>query len=118
MRLSLLALVPALAAVMAIAPVGSVLAASKHTVRASGVVTLREGPGSRYRVIGKLRDGARFHLETCTPDSEWCLVLNKDGDELGWALGSYLVGFPAKTEVTESDFFRNPTDPFHLFDGR
>jgi uncharacterized protein YraI len=93
----------------------TVEAASNATARASGNVPLRAGPGARYEVIGKLANGMRVHLQRCTYESNWCLVLI-DGDPAGWARGSYLVGSGAKREVTPFKFLGfDPLDPlpFH-----
>lgn len=90
-------------------------AASTATARASGDVPLRAGPGSRYAVIDKLANGTRVHLERCTYESNWCLVLI-DGEPAGWARGSYLIGSAAKLQVTPRKFeFFDPLDPipFH-----
>lgn len=86
-------------------------AASRSTARASGDIPLRAGPGSGYQTIGKLANGTRVHLERCTYDSNWCLVL-VDGEPVGWARGSYLVGSGAKLEVTPHRFLGfDPLDP-------
>lgn len=86
-------------------------AASTSTARASGDIPLRAGPGSRYAIIDKLADGTRVHLERCTYESNWCLVLI-DGEPAGWARGSYLIGSGAKLQVTPRRFeFFDPLDP-------
>jgi len=86
-------------------------AASQSTARASGTIPLRAGPGASYAVIGKLANGTRVHLERCTTESNWCLVLIDD-EPAGWARGSYLVGSGAKLEVTPHKFLGfNPLDP-------
>jgi uncharacterized protein YraI len=71
--------------------------------RASGNVTVHSGPGQRYEIIGNLRDGRYYEVEECTRQSRWCLVSHR-GELLGWVLGSYLVGSPAKVEATPPDF--------------
>lgn len=81
--------------------------ASRGTARASGTIPLRAGPGSDYRIIGQLPDGSRVHLEQCTCESKWCLVL-VEGDPAGWARGSYLVGSAAKIEVTPMKLLVDP----------
>jgi uncharacterized protein YraI len=78
-------------------------AASRNTVLVTGDIPVRSGPGTRYDTIGTLRDGSRVHLAECTRGSNWCLVL-VDGEQVGWARGSFLVGWPAKMEVSPSDF--------------
>lgn len=81
------------------------LAASKSTARASADLPIRSGPGTRYSVIGTLKKNAKVHLETCTRSQNWCLFVDSDGDEVGWVRGSYLVGSPAKLEVTPTRLF-------------
>lgn len=88
---------------MALGATTAAEAASRSTVRASGNVPLRDGPGARYDIIGKLANGTRVHLERCTRESNWCLVLI-DGEPAGWARGSYLVGSGAKLQVTPQRF--------------
>jgi uncharacterized protein YraI len=106
MRLAALAIVAATLALPAAAE-----AASTSTARASGNVPLRAGPGSSFATIGRLPDGTRVHLERCTRESNWCLVLI-DGEPAGWARGSYLVGSGAKLQVTPRRFeFFDPLDP-------
>lgn len=78
-------------------------AASRNTVLVTGDIPLRSGPGQRYDTVGGLRNGARVHLAECTRESNWCLVV-VDGEQVGWARGSFLVGWPAKMEVSPSDF--------------
>jgi uncharacterized protein YraI len=92
-------------------------AASRSTARASGDVPLRAGPGARYATVGRLANGMPVHLERCTYESNWCLVLI-DGEPVGWARGSYLVGSGAKLEVTPQKFLGfDPLDPLP-FPGR
>jgi len=81
------------------------LAASQSTARASADLPIRSGPGTRYAVIGTLNKNAKVHLETCTRSQNWCLFLDRDGDEVGWVRGSYLVGSPAKNQVTPKRLF-------------
>ena len=104
----------ALAAASLAVPTGAE-AASTSTARASGDIPLRAGPGSRYAVIDELANGTRVHLERCTYESNWCLVLI-DGEPAGWARGSYLIGSGAKLQVTPHKFLGfDPLDPipFH-----
>jgi uncharacterized protein YraI len=107
MRIAL-ALAAMLAATLA-APTAAE-AASTATARASGTIPLRQGPGARYATIAKLPNGTRVHLDYCTRDSEWCMVLI-DGEPAGWARGSYLVGSAAKTQATPYRFL--DLDPLH-----
>lgn len=104
MRPALAALFIAALAATAIAPLPAI-AASKSTARASADLPIRSGPGTRYSVIGTLKKNAAVRLETCTRSQNWCLFLDSDGDEVGWVRGSYLVGSPAKNQVTPSRLF-------------
>jgi len=105
-----LALLALFAATLALPTVAE--AASKNTARASGNVPLRAGPSARFEVVGKLANGQRVHLERCTYESNWCLVLI-DGEPAGWARGSYLVGSGAKREVTPYKFLFDPDFRLH-----
>ncbi len=87
------------------------LAASTATARATATLPVYDGPGRRFEVIGKLPAESRVHLLRCTRKSAWCLII-LDGEPAGWVLGSYLVGSPAKLEVTPSDLFED--SPFGL----
>jgi len=98
-------------ALLALALPTAAQAASQGTARASGTIPLRAGPGAGFETIGKLPNGTRVHLQRCTYESNWCLVL-LDGDPVGWARGSYLVGSGANREVTPHKFMGfNPLDP-------
>ena len=105
-------LIPALLLGLALcaAAITPALADSRGTARATATLELREGPGRRFEMIGKLAKDTRVHLRRCTRDSDWCLVV-LDGEPLGWVLGSYLVGSGAKLEVTPSDLFEE--SPFN-----
>lgn len=103
--------IAALPVAAALAPLPA-FAASKNTARATGDLPIRSGPGTRYAVIGTLKNGARVHLERCTRTQNWCLFVDKAGEPVGWVRGSYLVGSPAKLEATPSRLF---DEPFGLF---
>lgn len=82
-------------------------AISKSTVRASGNIPIYAGPGMRYRVIGKLMNGERVYLSTCTRESLWCKIVNDNGPD-GWVRGSSVVGSAAKVNVTPPSFENDP----------
>ena len=108
MRIALLALALAATTLLTALPAQ---AASSATARASGDIPIRTGPGSSYRVIGQLPDGSRGHLQPCTRESLWCLILVGD-EPAGWVRGSYIVGSAAKLEVTPHRFLGfDPLDP-------
>ena len=73
--------------------------------------SVHTGPGNRYRVIDKLRDQERVRLAECTRQSRWCRVIQLDGGPSGWVPGSYLIGSPAKVEVTPFEFSFDPLAP-------
>jgi len=79
-------------------------AISKSTARASGDIPVRSGPGTRYAIIGKLKNGTAVHLDRCTRESNWCLFVDSDGDPVGWVRGSSIVGSAAKLQVTPHEF--------------
>jgi len=110
-----LATVALLAAALALPTAAE--AASQGTARASGTIPLRAGPGSGFDTVGKLPNGTRVHLQRCTYESNWCLVLVND-EPAGWARGSYLVGSGAKREVTPHKFMGfDPLDPLDFRNG-
>jgi uncharacterized protein YraI len=85
--------------------------------RSTGNTPFRDGPGNRYEVLGNLVDGQYYEVEECTRQSRWCLVSDR-GELLGWVLGSYLVGSPAKVTATPPDFefMRRPGFDFFFED--
>ena len=85
------------------------------TARASGILAIHTGPGDFYPVIDKLRNNERVGVASCTREARWCLVNQLDGGPSGWVPGSYLVGSPAKNEVTPFEFTFDPLDPGNFF---
>ncbi|GLQ52781.1 hypothetical protein [Devosia nitrariae] len=86
-------------------------ALAEPTARASGNATVHAGPGRDYPAIAHLVDGERYPLERCTTPSRedefgrryadwggesWCYIAAAGG----WVDASYLVGSPAKVNVT------------------
>lgn len=93
----------ALAIVSALIVVAFTLPLQAGEARASGNTPFHQGPGNRFAILGNLVDGQYYEVERCTRESRWCLVSDR-GERLGWVLGSYLVGSPAKVEATPPDF--------------
>ena len=86
-------------------------AASRATARATAPLPIQARPSASSDVLGQLPRGVPVHLERCTRQSEWCEIL-LDGVPAGWVRGSYLVGSPAKVEVTPPEFeLFDPLDP-------
>ena len=112
MRLSVAA-----AAALVILAAGPALA-ERPTARASGAPAVRVWPATNAAAIDRLSNGERVWLERCTREARWCLVRQRDGGPSGWVLGSYLVGSPAKVEVTPFEFSFDPLDPLDLFNRR
>lgn len=90
-------------------------AAAASTARASGLLAVHTGAGSYFPVIDKLRKNERVELDSCTRQARWCHVIQLDGGPSGWVEGSYLVGSPAKNEVTPFEFTFDPLDPGNFF---
>lgn len=105
-----IALAAALLAVLAATP-----ALAVPTARASGVLAVRSGPGDFYPLVDKLAKNERVTLDQCTRRARWCHIHQLDGGPSGWVPGSYLVGSPAKNEVTPFEFSFNPLDPLDFF---
>jgi uncharacterized protein YraI len=83
------------------------LAASTATARSSAVLAIHTRPSASAPTVGQLAKNEVVHLAECTYYSRWCYVLRNKGPE-GWVLGSYLVGSPAKLQVTPQRLFDNP----------
>ena len=107
----------AFAIVSALIVVALTLPLEAGEARSSGDTPFRDGPGHRYVVLGNLVDGQYYEVERCTRESRWCLVSDR-GERLGWVLGSYLVGSPAKVTATppDFDFMRRPGFDHFFFD--
>jgi len=82
----------------------SLASAAEPTARVSGNIAVRQGPGTGYATIGRLRDGDRVTLEYCTRDDRWCLVSGT-----GWVNAAYLVGWSAKIPATPFSFIGGDT---------
>jgi uncharacterized protein YraI len=78
-------------------PVGAALAQPTNPpiARVTGNLAVHAGPGTTYRVIGRLQNGESVVLEECTRGQNWCRVAGA-----GWVRGSYLVGMAAKERVS------------------
>jgi uncharacterized protein YraI len=92
----------------ALAGIGAATPATAAEARASGDVPVRDCPRSYCEVIDHLEDGEYYEVLDCRRRQIWCLVADRDGDELGWVRGSYLVGSGAKNRVTPFEFLVNP----------
>jgi uncharacterized protein YraI len=82
-----------LAALLLALSAGAALA--QPTARVTGNIPVYDGPGSHYRMLGRLADGAVVTLDECTSNQRWCLVT-----DIGWVMGSYLVGMAAKQRAS------------------
>ena len=71
MNLKILATISGLAAAALFA---SGLPAEAARAVIVGNTSLRTGPGSDYRVIGRLRSGERVNVTTCARSRRWCHV--------------------------------------------
>lgn len=67
------------------------------TVTDGGALNLRNGPSTRYAVIGALRMGDPLQNRGCrlTGQERWCLVRSSNSGLSGWAAGQYLQEGPA-----------------------
>ncbi|MCA0431844.1 MAG: SH3 domain-containing protein [Proteobacteria bacterium] len=75
------------AAAVFAALVGTSAAAMAYPAYATTDLNVRSGPGTGYRVIGTLYDGARINVRFC--QGSWCAI---NGPGLrGWASASYLA---------------------------
>jgi uncharacterized protein YraI len=89
--------------------------ADRPTARSSGVQSLHLYPRAGSPIVGKLANQERVYLDQCTRKARWCHAIPLDGGPSGWVLGSYLIGSPAKVQVTPFEFSFDPLDPLDLF---
>ncbi|RYE09513.1 MAG: SH3 domain-containing protein [Hyphomicrobiales bacterium] len=111
MRHPTLALLAAGAVLLAGLAAASPALADRPTARSSGVQAVHLFPRSGSAVIDKLRNNERVYLDRCTRKARWCLVRQLDGGPSGWVPGSWLIGSPAKVQVTPFEFSFDPLDP-------
>jgi hypothetical protein len=106
---------PTIIAALVLAALATPAFADRPTARSSGVQGLHIYPRSSSPIVGKLADQERVYLTQCTRKARWCYAIPLDGGPGGWVLGSYLIGSPAKVEVTPFEFSFDPMDPLDLF---
>jgi uncharacterized protein YraI len=75
-------------------------------VASNDVLNVRSGPGTGYRIVGRLANGDRVRSFRCETvgSARWCEVeMMTDTRERGWVNGSYLTAGPgAATQLPES----------------
>lgn len=94
-------------AVLLASPLAVAPALAADTARASATLSIYDGPGDRYDVIGKLKKGTVVALNRCTR-GDWCLFEDENGDPVGWVRASYLIGAGAILEARPHRFLVNP----------
>jgi len=59
----------------------------------SGALNLRSGPGTRYTVVSKLRNGRVLRNDGCrmSLDQRWCQIRVTGSGVRGWVAGRYLI---------------------------
>ncbi|GLS30291.1 SH3 domain-containing protein [Mesorhizobium albiziae] len=55
----------------------------------TGNVSVRSGPSTQYRVVGRLRTGDRVNVTRCAPSRRWCHVQSRRTRD-GWVSSRYL----------------------------
>jgi uncharacterized protein YraI len=82
-------------------------ASNADQARVSEKISIWAMPGNRANeIIGLLQAGEVVTLQRCTVDGKWCRVLSDQ--PTGWVPGSYLVGSPAKADVTPLESLTAP----------
>ena len=81
------------AATVATPPVAGLLPA--HVIREGGYTNVRQGPGSNYPIVTKVKDGSAIYYTTY--NASWCNVYNTAGELLGYMHTSKVIpdGAPA-----------------------
>jgi uncharacterized protein YraI len=69
--------------------VGAEPAQAAAAVVTANNVQLRTGPGTSYRVVGRLRLRERVNVTRCIPSGRWCHVQPR-GFRSGWVRARYL----------------------------
>ncbi len=83
-------------------------ASNADQARVSEKISIWEMPRNRANeIIGLLQAGEIVTIQRCTVDGNWCRVLSDQ--PTGWVPGSYLVGSPAKADVTPLESLTTPT---------
>lgn len=76
---------------------------------ANAIVTadlnVRTGPGTKYRVVGAIPNGARVDVNGCTGGYGWCQV--RYGGLYGWASSRYLATRVGSSGNYQSNNFAN-----------
>ena len=74
-------------------------------------LNLRAGPSTRYKAIGKLRNGEVLQNRGCrlTGSERWCAIREAHSGITGWVAGRYLIesDAPRRPAVTEGGPFGN-----------
>jgi hypothetical protein len=86
MNLKQIAIVAALASVTTFVGVFPVEAARAVV---TGNASVRSGPSTQYRKVGRLRTGDRVNVTRCTPSRRWCHVQSRRAPH-GWVSSRYL----------------------------
>lgn len=76
-------------------------------------LNMREGPGTRYRVVLELAEGSRLRNMGCEGrgSGRWCRVATDDDRWSGWVSGRYLVEARAPTQLPGDALV--PGTPYH-----
>lgn len=80
---------------------------------AGDTLNMRDGPGTRYRVVLKVAEGTRLRNMGCegTGNSRWCRVATGNDRRSGWVSGRYLVEAGAPTQLPGDALV--PGMPYH-----
>lgn len=62
---------------------------SGHVIREGGYTNVRQGPGTNYGVVTKIKDGSPIFYTTY--NANWCIVYNSAGQQLGYMHSSKVV---------------------------
>lgn len=68
---------------------GGVVEAQAASAVVTNTVQLRAGPGTRYRVVGRVQARERVHVSRCDRSLRWCQVEPRRG-RIGWINSRFL----------------------------
>lgn len=80
-------------------------AAQAANAIATADLNIRTGPGTKYRSLGAIPNGARVDVSGCTSGYGWCQV--RYGGLYGWASSRYLATRVGQSGSSQSGNFSN-----------
>ena len=73
---------------------------SGHVIREGGYTNVRQGPGTNYAIVNKIKDGSPSYYTVY--DSKWCVVYDSYGNAMGYMHSSKVIPSTAARTVSPS----------------